>query len=355
MNVASMNETTSSLHHSTYTAGEDKGRLAQAALSLGLNSHRMPKKNVRIMDTVVEMNLSSSDKNGGSFQNENPNGLESVRRGLFGKVGLLFNDYTYERASMLSAGIYEDEELDDDGRIVIQPDDGQNQTIDLEAFMKGYGSNGFSKAERQLSVEDLHGGGHGGSLFAAVFGIIKAMVGPAILYLPHGFATSGYAFSISVVLIVTAMFLYSSDRLLDSWRSEIAKELNEIPQKDNKSYLTISDEMKPLTEPNSSQTRPRSFKKSKHVSYPELAYRVYGETGEQAVKTGIALMQLGVCLTYFIFVPQNLHTSLRVLYNVDAPMWACLFFMVIVEIPLSWIRDIRKLTLTNILANFLIL
>jgi len=36
-------------------------------------------------------------------------------------------------------------------------------------------------------------------------------------------------------------------------------------------------------------------------------------------------------------------------------MWNCLAFMVVIEIPLSWIRDIRKLTFTNILANFLIL
>ena len=37
-----------------------------------------------------------------------------------------------------------------------------------------------------------------------------------------------------------------------------------------------------------------------------------------------------------------------------APEWF-LFLMVVVQVPLSWVRDIRKLTATNLLANLLIL
>ena len=43
-----------SLHNNTYTAGEDKGRLAAAARSLGLQSHRIPQQNVRQFETIVE-------------------------------------------------------------------------------------------------------------------------------------------------------------------------------------------------------------------------------------------------------------------------------------------------------------
>jgi solute carrier family 36 (proton-coupled amino acid transporter) len=70
---------------------------------------------------------------------------------------------------------------------------------------------------------------------------------------------------------------------------------------------------------------------------------------------GIALMQSGVCLTYLIFVPQNLSTAMLRLTNIHvAPEWF-LLFMVAIQVPLSWIRDIRKLTMTNFLANLLIL
>ena len=66
-------------------------------------------------------------------------------------------------------------------------------------------------------------------------------------------------------------------------------------------------------------------------------------------------MQSGVCLTYLIFVPQNLHTSLLILTGIDISPSLWLLVMIAIQIPLSWIRDIRKLTPTNLLANCLIL
>lgn len=334
--------------NNTYTVGDDKGRLAAAALSLGLRSHRIPKQNVRMLRMVPEVengSTSMEQPNNNTVSNSLIRGLSS---GIMGRVGLLFSDFTYEYASMRSVGVYlEEDEYNEDGRIVISsPSSRKRQTLDLESFMKGddIQKRNIYRDSSDFS-HDPHGGGGGGSIAAAVFGIIKAMVGPAILYLPHGFATSGYAVAILVVLVITAMFLYSSDRLLDAWRYETEKESSVTMSSGYGSLLHQEDA--------SFTTKPKT--KSKHISYPELAYRVYGETGEQAVKTGIALMQLGVCLTYFIFVPQNLHSSLRTLYNIDVPMWVCLIFMVLMEIPFSWIRDIRKLTFTNILANFLIL
>ncbi|KAL7450103.1 hypothetical protein ACHAWC_002081, partial [Mediolabrus comicus] len=91
------------------------------------------------------------------------------------------------------------------------------------------------------------------------------------------------------------------------------------------------------------------------LSYPELAYRAWGIKGQRLVQIGIGLMQSGVCLTYLIFVPQNLRTSAYLLTGVDISTTVWLLFMVIVQIPLSWIRDIRRLTVTNLLANVLIL
>ena len=67
-------------------------------------------------------------------------------------------------------------------------------------------------------------------------------------------------------------------------------------------------------------------------------------------------MQFGVCLTYLIFVPQNLHECTLAMTGgrANVPKIYFTIAMVLVEIPMSWIRDIRKLTPTNVLATILI-
>jgi proton-coupled amino acid transporter len=182
-------------------------------------------------------------------------------------------------------------------------------------------------------AEDPHAQGIGGNLTSAVLGIIKGMVGPAILYLPHGFATAGYVAAIPIMLGATFLYLYSSRCLLDSWVLETEGKQN-------------AEETSLLS---------RGSKRRAMLSYPELAYRALGSTGEAMVKTGIALMQSGVCLTYLIFVPQNLHSSLQQLFGWNIAPEYYLILMVLIQIPMSWIRDIRKFTLTNLLANGLIL
>lgn len=55
-----------------------------------------------------------------------------------------------------------------------------------------------------------------------------------------------------------------------------------------------------------------------------------------------------------IFVPQNLVESFENLVDMDVSKVAFLILMVLVEVPLCWIQDIRKLTPTNVLATILI-
>ena len=186
--------------------------------------------------------------------------------------------------------------------------------------------------------EDPHAHGMGGDLTSAILGIIKGMVGPAILYLPHGFATAGFAIALPTLIISTAMYLYSSRCLLVAWKVESARDNAVRDDEDGEALLAVT---------------PR--RKRRALSYPELANRALGPRGEAVVKTGIALMQSGVCLTYLIFVPHNLHSSMEYLFNVDVSPQIWLIIMIIIQIPLSWIRDITKLTCTNFTANCLIL
>jgi proton-coupled amino acid transporter len=243
---------------------------------------------------------------------------------------------------------------------------------------------------------DPHAHGLGGDLKSAVVGIVKGMVGPAILYLPHGFAQAGWVIAVPMLFASTALYLASSASLLECW---------EVETKNNKRMLQLEGNMTNIREGRHTVLEMKELRKSSNIrnnidastdgsntpedfenefldgalvsdngenpahatrrrfmtsaattpSYPDLAKKAYGSRGQTIVKIGIAAMQSGVCLTYLIFVPQNMRSSCRALFGMDVSTSVFLLFMVIIQIPLSWIRDIRHLTVTNALANSLIM
>jgi len=292
-------------HMKTYTAGEDKSRLQAAAKELGLAEARKPRRQVRKEQSTHHLNFPHV------FHVLLASSTEDARmRAIYSSHARMTEEERRLYHSSLPGWVMD--------------------TVVEEA---GY----------EAPLDDGHGP-IGGDLFSAVLGIIKGMVGPAILYLPHGFATSGYVVALPMLVICTATFLFSASCLLQAWKHESTKS--------NPSYSAASSLLQEGTAllVDAKATPPRQM-----LSYPELAYRALGEQGEAIVKAGIALMQSGVCLTYLIFVPQNLHTSFQHLtgMNVSPNLW--LIVMIGMQIPLSWIRDIRKLTPTNLLANCLIL
>ncbi|KAL7545217.1 hypothetical protein ACHAWF_008570 [Thalassiosira exigua] len=207
-----------------------------------------------------------------------------------------------------------------------------------EAFLDEEGGPAEAAArKRPLSIEggeepvppssDPHASGLGGTLPSAALGIIKGMVGPAILYLPHAFAKAGYLVAVPILALASALYLWSSRCLLECWRVE-SDRANDRRGGENGRRIVLS--------------------------YPELARRAYGPRGEKLVMTGISLMQSGVCLTYLIFVPQNLSASASSLLGREVSADRALLSMVAMQIPLSWIRDIRSLAPTNLLASVLI-
>ena len=287
-------------HMKTYTAGEDTSRLQQAAKELGLAQARKPRRQVRKQSSKHQLTI--------------PHVM-----------------------NVLLASATEDARM----RAIYSSHDGlteEDRQIFQYQSLPGWAMDTLiEEGEEEPGLIDDGHGPIGGDLVSAVLGIIKGMVGPAILYLPHGFATSGYVIALPMLVICTAMFLYSSSCLLQSWKHESTKS-------------TTKGEASALLADNA-----RSKASRQMLSYPELAYRALGERGEALVKAGIALMQSGVCLTYLIFVPQNLHTSFLLLTGLDVSPNIWLGVMIAIQIPLSWIRDIRKLTPTNLLANLLIL
>lgn len=209
----------------------------------------------------------------------------------------------------------------------------------------------------------------GGSMTAAVFGIIKGTIGPAILYLPRGFQMAGWACAIPALLFATFSYLYSAHRLLECWRVEDARqrflaqrmeEIQSLLEPNNVSTDGGSGVGRRLMSP-SPRIRQTDAKavdslaafSPKLLTYPELARRAFGSYAA-LIEFGIAAMQFGVCLTYLIFVPANLYASCLTLFGVAIPKVYFLIGMLCIEIPCSWIRDIRKLTPFNVLATLLI-
>jgi proton-coupled amino acid transporter len=204
----------------------------------------------------------------------------------------------------------------------------------------------------------------GGDLRSALLGTVKAMVGPAILYLPHGFVAAGYAAALPIMMIATVLYWHSSASLLQVWRVEVTKELVSTASDDDDDNDDKAAEQESLAdpplevfvdEPSLADTHTDTIHHHNvTLSYPDLALRAFGTPGETLVKVGIALMQSGVCLTYLIFVPHNVRSSLHNLTGWHVPTAVCLLFMVGVQIPLAWIREIRHFRNTNALANALI-
>jgi len=216
-----------------------------------------------------------------------------------------------------------------------KPTDRQQQLIQTERDL----ADGCRK-EEEVIVDTVGGG----SLTAAMFGIIKGTVGPAILYLPRGFQQSGYIVAITCMIVATCAYLYSALRLLQCWKIEHEK------------VLRLEEVKALLLSPDEGDNDDKVTRKDQNavlLTYPELARRAFSSYSI-ICQIGIASMQFGVCLTYLIFVPQNLVESFENLVDMDVSKVAFLILMVLVEVPLCWIQDIRKLTPTNVLATILI-
>jgi len=316
---------------STYVAGDDPSRLKDAAAYLGLDRARRP-TTYRVREAV----------------------------------GSLLSDTTLESARMHSVGtLASDERVDEGGTIHLMTLSRRRRAGGVRPEYEGGGDlmSIFSKpmeiaegeeGEEEYEVVDTV---EGGSLGAATFGIIKGTIGPAILFLPRGFKMAGWGVAIPALLFSTATYLYSARRLLDCWRIEKRKieRLDEIKALlgDKESNYGAMDGEAASDVPKGPVDPHMPSADGTMLTYPELAKRAFGKYSF-FVSAGIAILQFGVCLTYFIFVPENLVAVTKSLTGKSVPQEAFLVAMIFAEIPFTWIRDIRRLTPTNILATLLI-
>jgi len=335
-----------------HSGGRSGTSLKSAAKYFGIKNTRTPLKSVREAQP----------------NNPNPNthsrSILKFGSTVWSNVGLLFSDSTLEAARMHSVGVTAQEErIAGDGTLhlmsISKRKKGTKPTY--EDLMGLFHQKPLEPLEYELEPIDeeeyeevMLDSVEGGSIVAAIFGIIKGMVGPAVLYLPRGFALSGFAVAIPAMIIATITYVYSATRLLQCWKAESDK---------IRLSMEKMEEIRLLLDPNAGEyggsaaygsvENGQKSSNNKMLTYPELARRAFGKASF-LISGGIAAMQFGVCLTYLIFVPQNLFEATKTLFGVEVPKQIFLVLMLAVEIPLCWVRDIRKLTPINILATALI-
>ena len=347
-------------HAATYSLGEDQGRLQSAAKYFGIKSTRTPLKSVR-----AAANQPTNTTDLPTASNAHSRSILKFGATVWNNVGLVFSDSTLEAARMHSVGVTAQEErIAGDGTLhlmsISRRKKGTKTTYEdlMDVFHKKPLEPLVEVEVRPTDEDDYEEvvleTVEGGSIVAAIFGIIKGMVGPAVLYLPRGFALSGFAVAIPAMIIATSTYIYSSTRLLQCWKAESEKtrltnekmeELRLLLDPEAEAYGSVENGQASAAAPKSSN--------NKLLTYPELAKRAFGKFSF-LISGGIAAMQFGVCLTYLIFVPQNLVESTKSLFGVEVSKQIFLVIMLAIEIPLCWIRDIRRLTPINIVATFFI-
>lgn len=162
--------------------------------------------------------------------------------------------------------------------------------------------------ERTLGEEKIE--------YATVFGasvaIIRCMVGPAALYMPHGFAMAGLCGGLVMIVIANTLFYLGVSRLLLCWR-ELAG-------------------------------RPEA------ATMATLAHHLGGPWCRLLVQFSIVSLQAGVCTTYFIFIDETLREILA-----DPPSSRTVVFVtVLIEASASTVRSVQSLTGPNLLGNCLV-
>jgi proton-coupled amino acid transporter len=143
--------------------------------------------------------------------------------------------------------------------------------------------------------------------------MLKAFVGTGILFLPKGFSNGGLSFSV-LMLIVFGIYSYYCY------------------------YLLVV-----------------SKNAAKVSSFGDIGAKFCGPWMKKLITFSLILTQIGFAGAYIIFTTENLGAFVRNSTSLKFSAGAFFFLQTIIFIPLSFIRNVSKLSLTSLLANFFIL
>ena len=151
------------------------------------------------------------------------------------------------------------------------------------------------------------------STFKAFLLLIKSFIGTGILFLPKAFSNGGLLFSI-IALMSCGIYSFWCYYILV--RSKQATGVN---------------------------------------SFGDIGLKLYGKWLKFFILFSLVLTQLGFSSTYCVFTSTNLRAFVNNVFKFDVPIQFFLLLQLIIFIPLSFIRNVSKLSITSLLANVLTL
>lgn len=191
-------------------------------------------------------------------------------------------------------------------------------------FLSEDGNLPKSLGERSnLILEEGRGGRLGTSLqsvkgntptMTAFFLLLKSFIGTGVLFLPNAFSNGGLSFSI-VMLSFFGAYSY--------W-----------------CYFILI----------------RAKKITGVTSFGDIGLRLFGPWMKFVILFSLVLTQIGFSGAYVIFTAENLKAFTKNVFLVsDVPISYFMILQLIVFIPLSFIRNVSKLSLPSLLANFFVM
>ncbi|KAI8092619.1 transmembrane amino acid transporter protein-domain-containing protein [Halteromyces radiatus] len=148
----------------------------------------------------------------------------------------------------------------------------------------------------------------------ALFMLLKAFVGTGVVFLPGGFVSGGLVFSICLMIFIAIVCLFAFQMLIQAQR-------------------TVGGD------------------------YGQVAQELYGRWLRYLVLFFLCLSQMGFVASYLIFVSENLGLVVDQLSHChrafEAPLFIWLVLLII--IPITWVRKIARLSWNAIIADVFIL
>jgi len=170
------------------------------------------------------------------------------------------------------------------------------------------------------------------SLLDAAFAVVRSIVGPAMLYLPHALASAGLAAGAAIFAVSYGLFILGTARLVACWCWRTDKRSCAGTNR------TSDDDQPPGEE--------------KLVGYSELALELAGPRAQLLVQLCIISVQAGVGVSYFIFVAENVQSVLSAVWDLSVPAGPVMLAMALIEVPLCLRgRDLTWLAPVNAAAN----
>lgn len=196
---------------------------------------------------------------------------------------------------------FEDDFLSDDGKLPYRNVGERSELILEEGRSRRLGT----------SLESVKGNT---PTLTAFFLLLKSFIGTGVLFLPNAFSNGGLLFSI-VMLSFFGIYSYWCYFILIR-----AKTITGV------------------------------------ASFGDIGLRLFGPWMKFIILFSLVLTQIGFSGAYVIFTAENLKAFTKnVMISSDVPISFFMILQLIIFIPLSFIRNVSKLSLPSLLANFFVM